>query len=169
MDLQSLKDVGTIKSLFVDIWSSLSAEVKKLKDVNKDNFLSAFKQYFFEFLKAEYKKINQEKLNYFKFDGRVSRKQYWMFQLFACLLVLAIKICVLILPFMAKLFILLYFVLALITLIPNISLAVRRLHDINFSGWWCIIAFAPYVGFLLLILLAFHGDKKANNFGPVVK
>ena len=60
-------------------------------------------------------------------------------------------------------------VFGLITFIPNISLAIRRLHDINLSGWFIIIALIPYISLLILIPLAIKGDTKANKYGTAVK
>ena len=38
----------------------------------------------------------------------------------------------------------------LVALIPNISVAMRRLHDTNRTGWWLLAPVAPYViGFIL--------------------
>ena len=79
MDFKSLKDVNNVKALFLEIWKSFSAEVSKLKDLNKDSFVGAFNKYFWNYLKDEYKKLMQLNLNYFKFEGRATRKQYWMF------------------------------------------------------------------------------------------
>ena len=36
--------------------------------------------------------------------------------------------------------------IALALVIPNIAVAVRRLHDVNKSGWWMLIAFIPIIG-----------------------
>ncbi|MDR0284940.1 MAG: DUF805 domain-containing protein [Propionibacteriaceae bacterium] len=38
-------------------------------------------------------------------------------------------------------------------LIPSLAVAVRRLHDINKSGWWYFVAFIPCVGPIWLIVL----------------
>lgn len=43
-----------------------------------------------------------------------------------------------------------------IALIPSISLTVRRLHDLNKSGWYFLVHFIPFIGTLiLLVVLAF--------------
>lgn len=36
-------------------------------------------------------------------------------------------------------------------LLPNLGMAVRRLHDIGKSGWWVLIGLVPIVGFIVLI------------------
>ena len=36
--------------------------------------------------------------------------------------------------------------------IPQISVAVRRLHDLNRSGWWLWLGLIPIVGGLILLV-----------------
>ena len=168
MDFNSLRDVNNVKALFLEIFDSLSAEVSKLKNLNKESFLSAFNKYFLDFLKDEYKKLLRQNLNYFKFEGRATRKQYWMFFLFSILFIALIHILNMILP-LDTFFSFVLLVFALITIIPNVSLAVRRLHDINLSGLFIILALLPWIGYLMIIPLAVKGDTKANNYGPAVK
>lgn len=38
------------------------------------------------------------------------------------------------------------------TLIPGFTVAVRRLHDSNLSGWWVLLAFLSFGPFILLLL-----------------
>lgn len=46
------------------------------------------------------------------------------------------------------------------------SCAVRRLHDINASGWWSITIFVPFANFVLLIRLFFdRGTDSKNKYG----
>lgn len=55
---------------------------------------------------------------------------------------------------------------SLVTLIPSIALAIRRLHDIGRSGWWLLIGLIPFVGWIVLIV--FHCTKTqetANQWG----
>lgn len=57
-------------------------------------------------------------------------------------------------------------VFGLATLLPMLGVAVRRLHDINKSGWWLLIGFIPLIGAIILIVwMATGGDKGANRFG----
>ena len=55
----------------------------------------------------------------------------------------------------------------LATLLPMISVAVRRLHDRNKSGWWYWLALIPLVGFIILIVWwATEGTRGPNSYGP---
>ncbi|CAK9892578.1 MULTISPECIES: DUF805 domain-containing protein [Pseudomonas] len=44
---------------------------------------------------------------------------------------------------------------------------VQRLHDLNWSGWFCWLSVLPWVGnFLLLVLVLMPGTRGSNRFGP---
>lgn len=45
-------------------------------------------------------------------------------------------------------------IFSLITLIPSLAVSVRRLHDLDRTGWWILLPVAPY---LLGIILALGG------------
>lgn len=49
----------------------------------------------------------------------------------------------------------------------TLSLSIRRLHDIGFSGWWYLLSFVPFGSFVLLILAMFPSEKRPNKWGPV--
>lgn len=57
-------------------------------------------------------------------------------------------------------------ILSLALLLPSLGLSFRRLHDINKSAWWLLIAFVPIFGFLALLYFAvLPGDKGDNQYG----
>jgi uncharacterized membrane protein YhaH (DUF805 family) len=49
------------------------------------------------------------------------------------------------------------------------SIAVRRLHDINQSGWWSLVALIPVVNFFFVLYLLFVEGTGKNKFGPSPK
>jgi uncharacterized membrane protein YhaH (DUF805 family) len=55
-------------------------------------------------------------------------------------------------------------VVYILLFIPGLSVSVRRLHDINVSGWWILMMYIPllliFLIFALLILGTFFSDKK---------
>ena len=58
-------------------------------------------------------------------------------------------------------------IFSLVTFIPAITAAIRRLHDTNRRGWWLLIVFIPIVGPIILIyFLIKPSDKQKNRFGP---
>ncbi|WPY01769.1 DUF805 domain-containing protein (plasmid) [Candidatus Trichorickettsia mobilis] len=64
-------------------------------------------------------------INYFKFSGRTSRKEYLIY----CISYLIIDYFL-----QRKLPFLWYFIYIIYIFIPSLSIAFRRLHDFNFSG-----------------------------------
>jgi uncharacterized membrane protein YhaH (DUF805 family) len=110
--------------------------------------LSAYKSYF---------------KNYININDSASRSEFWY-------VFIPNTIISLLLQLMAR-FVsdaqLLYVVFGLVTLVPNITLGVRRLHDIGKRGWWLLISFIPLIGGIwLIILMAKEGDHGNNAFGP---
>lgn len=54
----------------------------------------------------------------------------------------------------------------LATLLPNISVMVRRLHDTARSGWWYWIVLVPLIGFIvLLVFFVGKGTDGENEYG----
>ena len=95
--------------------------------------------------------------NYTNFKGRSRRSEYWWVWLF-CTAVSAVLGALL--PEVAGLW-------SLVVLIPNISLAVRRLHDIGKSGWWYLILLVPIAGPIILLIWACKDSAPdANQWGP---
>lgn len=100
--------------------------------------------------------------HYVDFEGRVSRKAYWMFVL--CYIIVAVVVGIvggiLGTEFLSGL-------LSLALLLPSLGMGVRRLHDINKSGWWLLISLIPLIGSIVLIIFAAQkGDAGENKYGP---
>lgn len=56
--------------------------------------------------------------------------------------------------------------IALFTLIPSYTVSIRRLHDIDRSGWWLLVWLVPFVGwFVLLIFFCLDGTYGRNRYG----
>ena len=52
-------------------------------------------------------------------------------------------------------------------LVPTIAVAVRRLHDLNKSGWYYFVTFIPAIGgIILLVWMCTEGTKGENTYGP---
>ena len=77
---------------------------------------------------------------YFDFDGDASRSEYWWFVLFIIVVGFALAA---VSRHLSGMF-------SLLTIVPAISAAARRLHDTNRSGWWQLIALFPVIGTLVL-------------------
>ena len=47
-----------------------------------------------------------------------------------------------------------------------IAVGIRRLHDIDKSGWWLLVGLIPLVGSIwLIVLFATEGNTGENQFG----
>ncbi|MFA7259468.1 MAG: DUF805 domain-containing protein [Aeromonas bestiarum] len=84
---------------------------------------------------------------YADFSGRSSRKEFWMFML-VTLMCIALDVGINGLSGLEVGY-------SVVSTIPMVAVIVRRLHDIDRSGWWGWIFFVPGVGpFALIYLLA---------------
>ena len=122
---------------------------------------------------------------YVDFSGRAGRPEYWWFFLFYAI----VYIATLFIPFVG-------FIVWLALLLPSLAVTARRLHDIDRSGWWCLLpigsglaglvvgvvmvvlfeqpsiaAFMTLAGGLagfiaLLVFLVRAGDAGDNRYGP---
>jgi uncharacterized membrane protein YhaH (DUF805 family) len=92
--------------------------------------------------------------NYAVFSGRSRRSAYWYFVLFNILFAIVFAM-------LARFsgFALLYSAYSLAVLIPGIAVAVRRMHDVDKSGWFILI---PIYN---LILACTEGTQGPNRFG----
>jgi len=96
--------------------------------------------------------------NYAVFQGRSSRKEFWMFALFG-LLIFPVALS-LIEEF-------LLYVYSLLILIPTLAIMTRRVHDTGKHGALVFLALVPYIGFLIILILCLQeGDAGPNMYGP---
>jgi len=109
--------------------------------------------------------------NYAKFDGRASRPEYWFFALFSTLTFFVLQLLSSVLG--VQFF--LYDVMPVYpiasawqigTLIPGVAVGIRRLHDINRSGFWMLFFLLPFIGWLILFIFALlKGTDGENDYG----
>ena len=88
--------------------------------------------------------------NFANFDGRARRSEYWWFFLASILVRIPLQLMSDTLGIIA----------GLALLIPSIAVAVRRMHDVGKSGWFCLI---PIYN---IILACTEGEKGSNEYGP---
>ncbi|MHC0439412.1 DUF805 domain-containing protein [Flavobacterium sp. 3-210] len=94
--------------------------------------------------------------NYVNFKGRARRKEYWMFILASVIINFILGVLESFVPAL-KIVATIY---GLAVTLPAIAVAIRRMHDINKSGWFILI---PIYN---IILLATEGEKGSNQYGP---
>jgi len=106
--------------------------------------------------------------SYVTFRGRASRAEFWQFTVIMGVIVFAALVIdagfisgpnTKEAPFAA--------IVILAHALPTIAVSVRRLHDVDRSGWFLFINGIPLVGFVLLLVWACEaGTPGPNQFGP---
>ncbi len=92
---------------------------------------------------------------YAQFNGRARRSEYWYFTLFNLIILIVLRLI-----WFYYGFSILYTVYSLGVLIPGIAVGVRRMHDVNKSGWFVLI---PIYN---LVLACTDGTSGDNEYGP---
>jgi uncharacterized membrane protein YhaH (DUF805 family) len=98
---------------------------------------------------------------YVNFSGRACRSEYWFWVLFVLIAdVVAIAIDAAIgMQIVGSLF-------GLAVLLPGLAVTVRRLHDLDRTGWWIFLGLIPLVGAIILIIwFCSKGTDGLNRFG----
>lgn len=102
---------------------------------------------------------------YAVFSGRASRPEFWFFQLFGLMVGVPAALADLAI-FGAGNQGILNPIVSLALLLPNIAVAVRRLHDTDRSGAWLLLIALPIIGWI--VLLVFYCQRETpgpNRFG----
>ncbi len=123
--------------------------------------MEQFNRYFLDTIKNRYA----------QFGGRASRSEFWYFTLFYFLAdIVAAVIDAFVLgpmlgmtPEQVSQGGYLQMILVLGLFIPSIALAVRRLHDIGKSGWWYLLVFIPFIGWVVLIYFYVLDSQPGTN------
>lgn len=106
--------------------------------------------------------MNFEKL--FNANGRIGRKD-WIVWIVGVGIILGI-IGWLLGAYKADSSSITYSILSIIAGIAGIFMGIKRLHDLNKTGWLYVLAFIPIVGFFLwLYMLIWKGDPGDNRYG----
>jgi uncharacterized membrane protein YhaH (DUF805 family) len=103
--------------------------------------------------------------NYVTFAGRASRSEFWYWTLFAFLVTVVASILDgALFPFMDTGP--LSAITSLLLFLPGLAVSVRRLHDLDRTGWWVLITFTIIGLIVLLIWDCMKGTDGPNRFGP---
>lgn len=99
---------------------------------------------------------------YAEFSGRARRQEYWLFVLLYVILSIVAGVIDAVLGTEAV-----TLILGLALLIPSVAVLIRRLHDLDRTGWWALFMFLPILGtLLLLVFCVMKGTEGPNRFGP---
>src|SRR4029450_13297341 len=94
--------------------------------------------------------------NYGNFSGRAVRSEYWYWFLFVAIVLIVFgAIDELLYPGPLNIGLFSYVTMAVVLalILPTLAVSVRRLHDIDRTGWWVLIG-ATFIGTLVLIYWA---------------
>lgn len=61
--------------------------------------------------------------------------------------------------------ILFFAIYVLASLVPTLAVRVRRLHDINKSGWWMLLCLVPFGSIVILVFTCIDSDPGDNQYG----
>ena len=104
--------------------------------------------------------------NYVNFNGRAARSEFWYWFLFTVLVSIAaglIDAALIPASYVSHLSSL----AGLEFFLPGLAESIRRLHDLDRSGWWYLLIFIPLIGLIvLLIWYCTRGTVGPNRFGP---
>lgn len=103
--------------------------------------------------------------NYVTFSGRAPRSAFWYWVLFEILVSIVASILD------AAVFPLsdvtpLNAIASILLFLPSLAVSVRRLHDIDRTGWWVLISLTVIGIVLLIIWNCLRGTIGPNRFGP---
>ncbi|SHH19154.1 DUF805 domain-containing protein [Marivita hallyeonensis] len=107
---------------------------------------------------------------YATFSGRAARSEFWWFVLF--LMVMNLLLAILDRALFGvtsdgQPISIIGAVFSLAIILPSIAVGVRRLHDLDKSGWWYLLILIPFLGALVLIYFFVQkGSAGENRFGP---
>jgi uncharacterized membrane protein YhaH (DUF805 family) len=116
----------------------------------------------------------QERLaEFFSFDGRLGRQQYWMRAIILWVVNLAIAIPLTIGQnqdgVAAAFWLAIGFALYGVAMWGSLATLAKRLHDRGRSAWFMLIALIPLVGLWLVVEVGFlRGDEATNEYGDPV-
>lgn len=95
------------------------------------------------------------------YEGRINRQLWWI----GVGVIFAVS---LIINFLIGSEGLVQLLLGILLLLAGLALHIKRCHDRDKSGWWCLLLLIPLVGFIWAVvdLGILEGTKGANRFGP---
>lgn len=106
------------------------------------------------------------KKKYLNFDDRARRSEYWWFALFGWGVSIALSVLDNLLFNNASNYGIFSTIWGMAILLPYLGVGVRRLHDLNKSGWWLLISLIPIIGVIILIFwFVQQGTRGQNRFG----
>lgn len=104
---------------------------------------------------------------YATFSGRASRSEYWWWALDSFVVYIVLSVVTVLLDADgatvgrdgasvpgpgSTIGLILFVVWYVAVIVPSLALTVRRLHEVNFSGWMLLLGLVPFVGGIILLV-----------------
>lgn len=108
-------------------------------------------------------------VKYATFKGRATKREFWYFAIFEMVVstvLLGMAYVTEDARVVAAIFLWIWLLFSLATVIPSLAVGARRLHDIGYSGWLQLLAFVPMVGIVILIVFWAKDGEGDNKYGP---
>lgn len=120
-------------------------------------------------------------VNSFNFSGRAQRSEFWWWALVQPILMIGfiwfdvlrlrgmdVEMLANVSPDASALYMMMITPwVSLLLIIPNLSVSIRRLHDIGKSGLWYLLIFVPLIGpLVLLVFWVLPSENTPNSWGP---
>ena len=114
------------------------------------------------------------KTMFFRYDNRINRKRYNLRQLILSPVYLLVMFVAVFMSTglwfrdetIAAIVTVIMAVMLFVAIISSMMLMIRRLHDLNRPGWFCIGMVLPVISIVLLIYLSFFkGTEGPNQYG----
>ena len=102
--------------------------------------------------------------NVTNFNGRASLSAYWWYAL--ALFIVDVVLEILVISIGSLPLTLLVALVMIAVGLSGLSVAVRRMHDTDKSGWLLLLGLIPFIGgIIVLVLLVLPGTPAPNRFG----
>lgn len=105
--------------------------------------------------------------------GRLSRSDYWL-KAIPIQIVVALAQLYLVFTMLAamehaqgvnQLGWAIFFILSTVMMWVGVVTSIKRLHDMDRSGWWLLASMIPVIGWFIWIFFMFKGTEGPNRFG----
>lgn len=103
----------------------------------------------------------------FSFQGRSTRAELWWVMLFVWPIQLFLQVLVNIAEnsYSTSYLVLPFSIVSIVIGITCLAISVRRLHDLDMSGWWILLSLIPFVGLILIVFYCLPSQHKTNKYG----
>ena len=132
-------------------------EAERLQNIYADSNVEDLN--FFDSIKICFKKT-------FNYKDRASRSEFWYFTLIYTILSIPLYIYENSYDPTEENIYIISVLCVIILFLPGIAVQIRRMHDINKSGWFILLNLVPFIGsIIVLVMLIEKGTLGKNRFG----